>query len=134
MNPLSIIQPPGWKKPKGYANGVLTQGRTLFIAGQVGWNAQEEFTSLVLHEQWAQALDNVLEVLRTAGGVPAHVARMTVYVGDKNAYVAQRKEIGLAWKTRMGNHYPAMALLEVKGFLEAGALVEIEATAVLPHA
>lgn len=132
MDAFKIIQPQGWKPPKGYANGVLTRGRTLFVAGQVGWDAQEVFRSTVMADQWAQALDNVLDVVKAAGGSPANIARMTVYVTDKEEYAAQRKQIGVAWKARMGGHFPAMALVEVKGLLEDGAKVEIEATAVLP--
>lgn len=125
------VQPDGWKKPKGYNNGMLASGRILFVGGMIGWDGQETFHSDVLHEQWAQALDNVLAVVRRAGGCPEHIARMTVYVTDKREYVAQRKEIGAAWKARLGKHYPAMALVEVKGLLEDRAKVEIEATAVL---
>ncbi|MEW5849149.1 MAG: RidA family protein [Myxococcota bacterium] len=132
MTTLSLVQPEGWKPPRGYANGVVGEGRILFVGGQIGWDGQETFHTDVLHEQWAQALDNVLAVVRAAGGGPEHIARMTVYVVDKREYAAQRKEIGAAWKARMGRHYPAMALVEVKSLLEDRARVEIEATAVLP--
>lgn len=129
---LKSIQPEGWKKPTGYSNGMLGEGRVLFTGGMIGWDKDETFRSDVLHEQWAQALDNVLDVVRAAGGGPEHIARLTVYVVDKREYAAQRKEIGAAWKARMGRHYPAMALIEVKGLLEDRARVEMEATAVLP--
>ncbi|MBI5493902.1 MAG: RidA family protein [Deltaproteobacteria bacterium] len=129
---LQRIQPEGWAQPKGYANGMVGRGRVLFVAGQVGWDAQERFHTAVLHEQWAQALDNVLAVVRAAGGLPEHVARMTVFVTDHREYSAQRAEIGQAWRDRMGRHYPAMSLVEVRALLEQGAKVEIEATAVLP--
>lgn len=133
MSTLRTVQPPGWKAPLGYANGIVGRGRILFVGGQIGWDGQEVFVSDVLHEQFAQALDNVLAVLREAGGAPEHLARMTVYVVDKQAYRAQRKEIGRAWKARLGRHFPAMALVEVKSLLEDRAQVEIEATAVLPE-
>ena len=132
MEKLDIIQPDGWARPKGFSNGVVGRGRVLFVAGQIGWDGQERFHSDVLHEQWAQALDNVIAVVTAAGGTPQHLARMTVYVVDKREYAAQRKEIGAAWKARLGAHFPAMALLEVKGLLEDRAKVEIEATAILP--
>ncbi|MFN7131623.1 MAG: RidA family protein [Myxococcales bacterium] len=130
------IQPPGWAKPKGYANGMLMPaGRVLFVGGQIGWDptsAEPRFPSDDLGEQFLQALDNVLAVLKEAGGEPAHVARMTVYVTDKHQYLAATRRIGEGWKARMGRHYPAMALLEVKSLLEDRAKVEIEATCVLP--
>ena len=132
MDAFKIIQPPGWKPPKGYANGVLARGQVLFVAGQIGWDGQEVFHSDVMAVQWAQALDNVLAVVAQAGAGPQHIARMTVYVTDKKEYAAQRREIGAAWKQRMGGHFPAMALVEVKGLLEDRAKVEIEATCVLP--
>jgi len=132
MNALRSIDPDGWKKPVGYSNGMLGRGQMLLVGGMVGWDGQQQFHSDVLHEQWAQALDNVLDVVKAAGGKPEHIARLTVYVVDRKEYAAQRKEIGAAWKARMGRHYPAMALLEVKGLLEDRARVEMEATAILP--
>lgn len=129
---LRPVQPPGWKRPRGYANGMIGEGRVLFVAGQIGWDEDERIVSTVLHEQWDRALANVLAVVAEAGGRPEHVARMTVYVTDKRAYLAQVKEIGASWKARLGRHYPAMSLVQVADLLEDGALVEIEATAVLP--
>lgn len=129
---LKSIQPDGWKKPTGYSNGMLGKGNVLFVGGMIGWDAQEQFHSDVLHEQWDRALSNVLDVVRAAGGGPEHIARLTVYVVDRKEYAAQRREIGASWKARMGRHYPAMALVEVKGLLEDRARVEMEATAVLP--
>lgn len=131
---LTPVQPPGFKPPRGYSNGMVGEGRLLFVGGQIGWDAEECFQSDDMAQQWAQALDNVLAVVRAAGGGPEHVARMTVYVTDKGEYARQRGPIGDAWKTRMGRHYPAMALVEVKSLLEDRAKVEIEATAVLPGA
>lgn len=128
--PTSIVQPKGWKAPKGYSNGVVGTGRMLFVAGQVGWDAQEQLAA-GFAAQFAQALDNVLAVVREAGGQPADVARLTVYVVDRREYLAAAKALGAAWRERFGKHYPAMALVEVKGLVEDGARVEIEATAVL---
>lgn len=111
---------------------LLTGTRTLFVAGQVGWDREMRFVSDDFAEQFVQALDNVLAVVREAGGTPEHIGRMTIYVTDKARYLAAAKAIGVAWRERMGKHYPAMALVEVKALLEDRALVEIEATAVLP--
>lgn len=120
------------KPAKGYSNGVLATGRLLFVAGQVGWNAKEEIVSDDFAAQFAQALDNILEVVKEAGGKPGDLARFTIFVTDKNEYVARVKDVGAAYRQRMGRHYPAMTLVEVKALLETGAKVEIEATAVLP--
>lgn len=133
MNPpLQPVLPPGFKPPRGYSMGMVGVGRVLFVAGQIGWDGTEQFHSDVLHQQWAQALDNVLAVVAAAGGTPQHIARLTVYVTDRHEYAAQRKEIGTAWKARMGTHYPAMALVQVAALLEDRAKVEMEATAILP--
>ena len=140
--PISVANPPEWPRPRGYANGVITAGegeRVLFVAGMVGWRAVEGspegvFDSDDLGEQWAVALDNVLAVVRAAGGAPQHLARMTVYVTDLAAYRAATPAIGKAWRERLGRHYPAMALVGVAGLLEPRAKVEIEATCVLPRA
>jgi enamine deaminase RidA (YjgF/YER057c/UK114 family) len=129
---LVPVQPEGWPRPKGYANGMLGTGRVLFVAGQVGWDASEKIVSERLSAQFTQALDNVLAVVAAAGGRPEHLARMTVFVSDKDEYAAQRAEIGAAWKARLGRHFPAMSLVQVAALLEEGAKVEIEATAVLP--
>lgn len=128
---LEIVQPAGWPPPRGYANGVATRGRTLHVAGQIGWDASGRFPRADLPGQFAQALDNVLEVVRAAGGGPEDVARMTVYVTDLDAYRNARREIGAAWRDRFGKHFPAMALVGVAGLVEPGALVEIEAVAAL---
>ncbi|MEJ7731692.1 MAG: RidA family protein [Polyangiaceae bacterium] len=132
-SPLSFVQVPEWPPPRGYTNGVVTTGRTLWIAGQVGWDARGEFQSDDLGEQFAQALDNVLAVVRAAGGAPEHVARMTVYVTDIPAYRAATAAIGKAWRGRLGRHFPAMALLGVTALVEPRAKVEIEAVAALPE-
>jgi enamine deaminase RidA (YjgF/YER057c/UK114 family) len=126
------IQPAGWPRPKGYANGILTRGRTLFVAGQVGWDTEERIVGPDVAAQFAQALDNVLAIVRTAGGQPADVARMTVFVTSVHEYGEARRALRGAWIERFGDHYPAMTLVGVAELFEAGAKVEIEAVAVLP--
>lgn len=130
---LQMIQPEGWKKPRGYSNGIVADGRLLFVGGQVGWDGDEAFHSEVFHEQWDQALANVLAVVRAAGGGPEHVVRMTIYVKDKQDYLSQRGEIGSSWRKHMGRNFPTMALVQVADLVEDLAKVEIEATAVLPR-
>jgi len=128
---LSFVNPEGFLPPKGYSNGALAKGPTLFVAGQIGWNARCEFETDDLAEQFAQALDNVIAVVRAAGGAPTDLAKMTVYVTDLDAYRSSLKAIGQAWRTRLGKHFPAMALLGVAGLVEPRAKVEIEAVAVI---
>lgn len=128
---LTSVNVPEWPAPKGYVNGMIGEGRTLFVAGQVGWNERCEFESNDFADQFAKTLDNVLTVVRAAGGKPEHVARMTVYVTDLEAYRNALKKLGPIWRERFGRHYPAMALVGVAGLVEIGALCEIEATAVL---
>ncbi len=128
---MRFVEVPGWPKPKGFANGVVTGKRTLYVAGQVGWNARQEFESDGLAEQFAQALDNVLAVVRAAGGAPESVVKMTIYVTDLAAYRGAQKAIGAAWRERFGRHFPAMALVGVAGLVEERALVEIETTCAL---
>lgn len=128
---LRAINPPEWAAPVGYVNGVAGRGETLYVAGQIGWNAQARFETDDLGAQFAQALDNVIAVVREAGGSPTDIAKMTIYVTDLPAYRAARRAIGAAWRERLGQHFPAMALLCVAGLLEPRALVEIEATAIL---
>ena len=129
---FDILQPKGWAPPQGYANGIAAEGRQVFIAGQIGWTADAKLVSGGLSPQVEQALRNIVAVLAQAGGEPRHITRLNWYVTDKAAYVAQRKEIGAAYRRVIGKHYPAMTLLVVAGLLEEGALVEIEATAVVP--
>jgi enamine deaminase RidA (YjgF/YER057c/UK114 family) len=128
---IRVVQVPGWPRPKGYANGVVTRERTLYVAGQVGWNDAHQFEHRDLPGQFARALDNVLAVVRAAGGVPGSVVKMTVYVTDLGAYRAAQAALGPIWRERFGRHFPAMALVGVAGLVEEGALVEIEATAAL---
>jgi enamine deaminase RidA (YjgF/YER057c/UK114 family) len=128
-----IFNPTTLAAPRGYSNGLSLEGaRILFVAGQIGWDADAKLVSDELLPQFAQALRNVLDVVKDAGGEPEHVGRLTIYVTDKRKYLAVTKEIGRTYRDLMGTHYPAMALVEVKDLLEDGALVEIEATAVLP--
>lgn len=134
MSLLQIIQPEGWKQPRGYSNGIVAEGRLLFVGGQVGWDGDEVFVSDVFHEQWDRALANVVEVVAAAGGGPGHIVKMTIYVKDKREYLDQRAEIGGAWRRHMGRNYPTMALVQIADFVEDRAKVEIEAMAVLPVA
>jgi enamine deaminase RidA (YjgF/YER057c/UK114 family) len=129
---MEILQPPAWKRPKGYANGVVASGRLVFVAGQVGWDETETFQSSCMAEQTRQTLRNILAVLAEAGAGPEHIARMTWYVTDKREYLAKRKAIGEAYREVMGGHYPAMAMVQVAALMEDQAKVEIEATAVVP--
>ena len=130
---LEILQPKGWASPQGYANGIAAEGRMVFIAGQIGWDADARLVSDDLVAQIEQALKNVVAVLAEAGGTPQHLARLNWYITDKAAYLARRKEIGAVYRRVIGKHYPAMALLVVAGLLEEGAQVEIEGSAVIPH-
>ena len=131
---MRILQPPGWPRPRGYANGIAASGTMVFVAGQIGWNAQHAIVSDDLTVQLAQALDNTLAVLREAGAGPEHVVRMTWYLTDKRDYLARAREIGEVYRARMGRHYPAMAVIEVSALIEDRAKVEIETTAVVPPA
>lgn len=129
---LRPIDPPDWKRPSGYANGMLAPGtRTLYVAGQVAWDPQERIVSADFAAQFRQALANVLTVVRAAGGGPTNVARLTCFVTSTAEYAAARKAIGAAWRELMGRHFPAMTLVQVAALLEPGAKVEIEGTAVL---
>lgn len=128
-----IVQPDGWKRPRGYSNGIAARGEQIFLAGQIGWNEREELVSADFVEQTAQALRNVVAVLDAAGATPQHLVRMTWYVTDKHEYAARAKEIGAAYRDIVGAVYPAMTLVQVAGLLEDGAKVEIEATAIVPE-
>ena len=132
---LDSVQPDGWAQPRGYSNGIVVTGasRLLFVAGQVAWDGDKRLVGgddFAL--QFRQALGNVVAVVRAAGGAPVHLARLTIYVTDKGMYESATKEVGAAYRELMGRHFPAMALVQVAGLLEEGALVEIEATAALP--
>ena len=130
---MQILQPPGWARPRGYANGIAAKGRIVFIAGQIGWDEQCRFQAEDLAGQVRQALANVLSVLAQADGRPEHIARMTWYLIDKRAYLDAARSIGQIYRELMGNHYPVMTAVQVSALIEDRALVEIEATAVLPE-
>lgn len=126
------VHPEGWLPARGYSNGYRL-GNTLFIAGQIAWDAEQQLVGVGdFPAQFGQALANVRAVVETAGGLPEHVGRVLVFVTDKRAYLASLKEVGAAWRAQFGRHYPAMALVEVKSLLHDDAMVEIEAVAVLP--
>ncbi len=130
---LEILQPPGWAKPRGYANGVAAEGRLVFVAGQIGWNPETAaFEADDMAGQVRQALANICAVLAAAGGRPEHLARLTWYVTDKAAYLADPKGIGEAYRAVIGRHVPAMAVVAVDALVEDRALVESEAMAVVP--
>jgi enamine deaminase RidA (YjgF/YER057c/UK114 family) len=128
------IQPPGWKQPRGYANGILVPPNSclLAVAGQIAWDEQHRLVGDDFAEQFAQSLRNVVGVVREAGGQPGHVIRLTFYVVDREAYRLQMRRVGELYREIMGDHYPACTLVEVRALLEPGAMVEIEATAALP--
>ena len=128
-----VLLPEGWPRPKGYSNGVEASGRMVFVAGQIGWDAEGRFPE-GFAAQFRQTLDNTLAVLAEAGAGPEHVVRMTWYVVDKAEYLGCLRDIGAIWRERIGPHYPAMAVVEVKGLIEDAARVEIETTAVVPVA
>jgi enamine deaminase RidA (YjgF/YER057c/UK114 family) len=129
---MKILQPRGWKPPIGYANGIESAGRMVFVAGQVGWNEQQVFESEALAIQFEQALKNVIAVLAEAGARPEHVCRMTAYCCDKPAYLAARSELGAIWRRYLGRHYPAMSMNFVSDLLDSPGKIELEATAVIP--
>jgi enamine deaminase RidA (YjgF/YER057c/UK114 family) len=126
------LEPPGWKKPSGYANGIEAEGRTVFVAGQIGCRADATMSGPDIVSQTRQALRNIEAVLACAGASVQHIARMTWYVVDLAEYRRERKAIGEAYREVMGDHYPAMTLVQVAGLVEEDARVEIEATAVVP--
>lgn len=129
---MEFLQPPGWVRPKGYSNGIAARGRTVFVAGMVGWTAEERFEAVDFVGQAAQALRNIVAVLAEAGAGPEHLVRLTWFVTDKREYLASGKELGAAYREIVGRHYPVMSVVEVKGLIEEGAKLEIEATAVVP--
>ncbi len=132
---MDVLLPGGWKAPIGYANGIAVDaGRIVFVAGQVGWDAQQRFASEDIAAQFEQALANVVAVLAEAGARPEHVCRMTAYCCDKPAYLAARAELGAIWRRQMGRHYPAMSMIFVSDLLDSPGKIELEATAVVPSA
>ncbi|WP_428263495.1 RidA family protein [Haliangium sp.] len=128
-----ILQPEGWAAPKGYVNGVAARGTTVFVAGQIGWDPGGALVGPSLVEQTTQALRNITAVLAEAGAGPEHLVRLTWYVTDMDAYRGSLRELGRVYRDVMGRHYPTMALVQVVSLVEPGAVVEIEATAVVPE-
>lgn len=131
--PHRILQPAGWAQPRGYSNGIEARGRIIHVAGQIGWNSQCKFEVHDLPGQVRQTLQNILAVLAQAGAGPQHITSMTWYILDRKAYSAAQKEIGAVYREIMGRNFPAMAVVQVSGLIEDEALVEIQATAVVPE-
>ncbi len=129
---MEILHPEGWKAAKGYANGVAAQGRVIYVGGQIGWNGDQVFETHDFLGQMEQTLRNVLDVVEAGGGTAEHIVRLTWYIIDKKEYVARQKEIGAIYRKVMGRHFPAMAMVQVADLMEDDALIEIEATAVIP--
>jgi enamine deaminase RidA (YjgF/YER057c/UK114 family) len=130
-----ILHPAGWAAPIGYSNGVVsTPGRIVFVAGQIGWNAEQRFETSDLARQFERALENIVAVLGEAGARPEHICRMTAYCTDKAEYLVARSGIGRAWRRILGRHFPAMTMVFVTALLDEGAKIELEATAVVPGA
>lgn len=129
---MKILQPPHWKAPRGYVNGVAASGTTVFVAGQIGWNARHEFESDDFVAQVRQALLNVRDVLAEAGATPAHITRMTWYLTDKREYIERAKEVGVVFREIVGVYHAAMSAVQVTALMEDRAKVEIEVTAVIP--
>ena len=129
---MDFLQPAQWKRPKGYANGVAAKGRTIFVSGMIGWDAQGKLVYKDFVEQVRQTLKNIVHVLAEARAKPEHIVRMNWYVVDKKEYIGAYKELGKVYREIIGSHYPAMTAVQVIGLIEDGARVEIEVTAVLP--
>ena len=129
---MQILQPPGWARAKGFANGIAASGRLVFVAGQIGWTGECKWEARDFAGQFRQALLNVITVLKEAQGKPEHIVRLTWYVLDKKEYLAALKDVGAAYRELMGRHYPTMAVVQVSGLVEDEARLEIEATAVVP--
>jgi enamine deaminase RidA (YjgF/YER057c/UK114 family) len=128
-----ILLPPGWPRPIGYANGIsVAAGRIVFVAGQVGWDAERKFHSDELVPQFEQALKNIVAIVAAAGGAPSHICRITAFCIDKPGYLAGRREIGRIWRALMGDHYVAMSMIFVADLLARPSKIELEATAVIP--
>jgi enamine deaminase RidA (YjgF/YER057c/UK114 family) len=128
-----ILQPNGWPRPRGYANGVSASGRQVYVAGQIGWNERGELAGSDLATQARQALENIVKILAEGGAQPAHIVRLTWFVTNRQAYLDAAKPLGEAYRDVIGAHFPAMTAVEVSALMEAGAVVEIEATAIVPE-
>ena len=132
QSPHQLLHPRHWKRAKGYSNGIVAEGRIVFVAGQIGWNAEQKFESRDFVAQTRQALQNIVAVVREAGGAPEHIARLTWFITDNKAYLSRLAEVGEAYRSVMGTHFPAMTMVQVVALVEDGAKVEIEASAVMP--
>jgi enamine deaminase RidA (YjgF/YER057c/UK114 family) len=132
QSPHQMLHPRHWKRAKGYANGIAAEGRIVFVAGQIGWNADQKFESQDFVAQTRQALQNIVAVVREAGGAPEHITRLTWFITDKKEYLSRLAEVGEAYRSVMGTHFPAMTMVQVVALVEDGAKVEIEASAVIP--
>ncbi|HEX8257448.1 MAG TPA: RidA family protein [Allosphingosinicella sp.] len=130
---MKTLLPPGWPRPRGYANGISARGRTIFTAGVVGWDEEERFAAQDLVGQFRQILRNTLAILAEGGAAPEHIVRMTWYVTDRSDYIANLREIGAVYRELIGKHYPAMAVVIVAGLVEPAARIEIETTAMVPE-
>jgi enamine deaminase RidA (YjgF/YER057c/UK114 family) len=131
--PHAFLHPKNWKRSKGYANGIAAEGRMVFLAGQVGWNAEQQFDSEDFVSQVRQALANIVALVCEAGGAPEHITRLTWFVVDKKEYLSRLSELGQAYRSVLGKHFPVMTLVQVVALVEDQAKVEIEATAVVPN-
>lgn len=129
---MTVLQPAGWARPKGYSNGIVAEGRQIFISGQVGWDAQQRFVEGGMGAQVRQTLQNIVAILAEAGARPEHLVRLTWYVTSRDEYYSELPQIGQAYKEVIGRHFPVMAVVQVVALMEAQAKVEIEATAVIP--
>ena len=129
---MKLLQPPGWEAPRGYANGVMARGALMFVGGQIGWTALQQFESDDFIAQTRQTLQNIRAVLEAGGAAPQHMVRMTWYVVDRLEYISSLKELGAVYREVMGKNFPAMTCVQVAGLVEARARIEIEVTAVLP--
>jgi len=128
---IKTLQPEGWPRPKGYSNGIVATGRTVFVAGQVGWDEREQMVGEDFVSQFGQALRNIVAVLKTAGGGPSDIVRLTIFTCDIDGYQNHLKEVGAVYREVIGKHYPVMSLIGIAALIEPGAVVEVEATAVL---
>ena len=128
---MKLLHPQGWKPALGYANGILASGQTVYVGGQIGWTADQEFVTDDFVEQCLQAMQNIEAVLKEAGATPQNVVRLTCYVTDKQEYINSQKELGAAYRSVFGKHFPAMTMVQVADLIEDRAKVEIEATAVI---
>lgn len=131
-SPHRTLLPPGWPRPKGYANGILAEGRTVWTGGVVGWDEAERFPDTDMAGQFRRILESTRAILAEAGATPEHIVRMTWYITDRQEYLDSLSAIGAAWRELIGRHYPAMAVVQVVALIEQPAKIEIETTAVIP--